>query len=97
MTNFDRGCIFHLALNVWTYFSFLEIWRRAEIGTLTEPLTCREDPQDMAVTYDSLVKIGEKGERIGLFCCIDLHLMFARRFGSFQGFPAMEGGHEEAD
>jgi hypothetical protein len=51
-----------LAIEVWIYFSFLEFWPGAEIGTIASILITQKHPQDVVVSPTTLsLKFDPKG------------------------------------
>jgi hypothetical protein len=67
MTFFVKWCRFQLAIEVWIYFSFLEFWPGAEIGTQSQPLESRSSPQHIVVFFTNLSpKFGPLGKAKGL-------------------------------
>lgn len=54
---FVRWCRFQLAIEVWIYFPFLEIWPGADIGTFHSLLAVPRYPQHMVSLHIAALKI----------------------------------------
>jgi hypothetical protein len=63
LKDFVRRCRFQFAIEVWIYFLSLEFWPGAEIGTISQVLVDRCQPQDVVVSLTTLsLKKGTNGK-----------------------------------